>query len=50
MDSIEINSVLFQDSSNTQIGELYQTTKGQAFVYVDMYPTDRKGSCTGPTT
>ena len=47
--SIEINSVLFQDSSNIQLDELHQTTKSQAFVYVDMYPTDRKDSCTGPT-
>ena len=46
--SIEINSVLFQDSSNIQIDELHQTTKSQAFVYVDMFPTDRKSSCTGP--
>ena len=48
IDSIEINSVLSQDPSNVQIDELFQTTKHQAFVYVDMYPTDRKGSCTGP--
>ena len=48
IDSIEIDSVLFQGSSNIQIDELHQTTKSQAFVYVDMYPTDRKGSHTGP--
>ena len=49
IDSTEINSVLFQDSSNIQIDKLHQTTKSQAFVYVDMYSTDRKGSCTSPT-
>ena len=47
-DSIEINSVLFQDPSNIQIDELHQIIKSQTFVYVDMYPTDRKGICTGP--
>ena len=47
LDSIEINSVLFQDPMNIQIDELHQTTKSQAFVYVDMYPADRKGICTG---
>ena len=47
IDSIEINSVLFQDPRNIQIDELHQTTKRQAFVYVDMYLTDRKGICTG---
>ena len=48
IDSIEINSVLFQDCRNIHIDELHQTTKSQAFVYVDMYPADRKSSCTGP--
>ena len=48
IDSIEINSVLFQESSNIHIDELHQTAKSQAFVYVDMYPTDRKGSCASP--
>ena len=48
IDSIEINSVLFQDPSNIQIDELHHTTKSQGFVYVDMYPTDRQGICTGP--
>ena len=47
-DSMEMNSVLFQDSSNIQIDELHLTTKSQAFVYIDMYPTDRKGICTSP--
>ena len=47
IDSIEIYPVLFQDPRNIQIDELHQTTKSQAFVYVDMYPTDREGSCTG---
>ena len=48
IDSVEINSVLFQDPSNIKIDELHQTTKSQAFVDVDMYPTDRKGMCKGP--
>ena len=48
IDSIEINSIHFQDPRNIHIDELHQTTKSQAFVCVDMYPTDRKGSCTGP--
>ena len=48
IDSIEINSALFKDPRNIQRDELHQTTKHQAFVYVDMYPMDRKGSCTGP--
>ena len=48
INSIEINSVLSQDSRNIQIDELHQTTKSQAFVCADMYPTDRKGICTGP--
>ena len=48
IDSIEINSVLFQDPSNIQIDELHQTSKSQIFVYVYMYPTDRKDICTGP--
>ena len=48
IDSTEINSVLFQDPMNIQIDELHQTTKNQASVYVDMYPPDRKGICTGP--
>ena len=46
IDSIEINAVLFQDPGNIQIDELHQTAKSQAFVYVDMYPTDKKGICT----
>ena len=49
IDSVEINSFLFQDSSNIQTNKLHQTTESQAFVYADMYPTDRKGSCTGQT-
>ena len=48
IDSIEINSVLLQQSSNIQNDELHQTTKSKAFVYDDMYPTDRMGSCTDP--
>ena len=48
IDSIEINSVLFQDARNIQIDSLHQTAKSQAFFYVDMYPTGRKGSYTGP--
>ena len=48
IDSKEINSVLFQDTRYIQIGELHQTTKSQAFFYVDMSPADRKDSCTGP--
>ena len=48
IDSVEINSVLCQDPCNIQLYELHQTTKSQAFVYVDMYPTDGKGICTGP--
>ena len=48
IDSIEISSVLFWDPSNIQIEELHQATKGQAFVHVNMHPTDRKGSCAGP--
>ena len=47
IDSIEINSVLFQDLSNIWIVELHQTAKSQAFVYVDMYITDKKGICRG---
>ena len=48
IDPIEIYSVLFQDPKNIQIDELHQPTKSQTFVYAYMYPTDRKGSCTGP--
>ena len=46
IDSIEINSVASQDTRNIHIDEIHQTTKSQSFV--DMYPTDRKGSCSGP--
>ena len=46
IDSIEINSVASQDTRNIHIDEIHQTTKSQSFV--DMYPADRKGSCSGP--
>ena len=48
IDPTKIYSVLYQDTSNMQIDELHQTTKKLAFLYVNMYPTDRKGNCTGP--
>ena len=34
IDSIEINSVLFQNPRNIQIDEVHQTTKSQTFVYL----------------